>query len=540
MLKQLMDSLVMLGSALAVPVVLICLYDKFIAEPKRPRDEDDEPAPPPVLARAAYNLLLWVLIAVAVTIGVRTVLAWAQVLVVPLAVLAVPLALLAAYDHWVLEPKRPRKRSGEPRRPPWIMRVVYGVMPVAILAVVVWLGVPAVFGWVKDIALPLSYLAVPIGLWCFIDSWFFAPRRQIAAGSVSVADPPLTRAAYFILPVLVVAVIVRMITAETLDFSLVLALLSLGTGAVWAIDHFVFRKNRVAALVPFTPQPPPTSDPKQQAPVVHDPGTVDYARSFFPVALIVLVVRAFIFEPFRIPSDSMMPTLLDGDFIVVNKFAYGLRWPVLNSKIVEFGEVQRGDVVVFRHPPDPKTNFIKRLVGLPGDRVEVRDDHLVINGETIALQDAGRYTDGCYVDVRLSTETIGNHTHEVMSCRSGDGLRSADNPQIAGSDNLPACDREKFRKEAGRKVCIESSPASGKDSGDPPWQLLSGERIDALVVPPGFYVAIGDNRDNSADSRAWGLVPEENLVGKATRIWFNFDLQRSSWVNWDRIGQGIE
>jgi signal peptidase I len=526
MLKQIIEAVVMIGSWLAVPVLLLCLYDKLVAEPKRPRDADGEPAPPPALARTAYALLPWVLIAAAVAIGVRTVFGWAGVLVVPLSYLAVPLAVLAAYDKWVLEPKRPRKRNGEPRSPPWYIGLLRWALVFALIAVVVRIGVPAVVTWLKQVAVPLSYLAVPVGLWCFFDSWFLAPRRRIAAGTVAAPVPTFTRIAYFILPVLVVAVIVRMITAETLDFSLVLFLLSLGTGLVWAIDHFVFRKRREAAAAALKPPL-----------VLPDPGTVDYARSFFPVAFIVLVVRAFIFEPFRIPSDSMMPTLLDGDFIVVNKYAYGLRWPVLNTKMVDLGSVQRGDVVVFRYPPDPKVNFIKRLVGLPGDRVEVHDDHLVINGETIPLQDAGRYTDGCYVDMRLSTETIGARTHQVISCRTDSNLVDNRSGDIPGFDNLPGCDRKKFREDYGRKLCRETSSASGPDSNDFP---APGRPMHWVVVPPGHYVAIGDNRDNSSDSRVWGLVPEQNLVGKATRIWFNFDLQRSSWIDWSRIGKGIE
>ena len=231
--------------------------------------------------------------------------------------------------------------------------------------------------------MPASWLAVPVGLWCAIDSWILAPRRADRRRALpNPPDPPPVRIAYVVLPYLVVAVIVRMITAETLDFSLVLLLLSLGTGVVWLLDHLFFRKPREAAAAAAKPQPV----------ALPEPGTVDYARSFFPVAFIVLIVRAFIFEPFRIPSDSMMPTLLDGDFIVVNKYAYGLRWPVLNEKFVDIGTPQRGDVVVFRHPPNPRVNYIKRLVGLPGDRVEVHDDHLVINGETIELAEQSATT----------------------------------------------------------------------------------------------------------------------------------------------------
>jgi signal peptidase I len=372
----------------------------------------------------------------------------------------------------------------------------------------------------KQLAVPASWLSIPVGLWCAIDSWLLAPRRAIDAGTLAVPDPPLVRIAYAVLPWLVVAVILRLITAETLDFSLVLLLLSIGTGIVWLIDHLFFRKPREAAAAAAKPAPI----------LLPEPGTIDYARSFFPVAFIVLIVRAFIFEPFRIPSDSMMPTLLDGDFIVVNKYAYGLRWPVVNEKFLDIGSPQRGDVVVFRHPPHPKINYIKRLVGLPGDRVEVHDDHLVINGQTIELQPVGDYTDGCYVGLKLMTETLGEHKHQVMSCRSEIGLipgkRFLD-PAEAGS--LPACDRRKTSADVGRWVCRETPPDSGRDRGD--------YQFD--IVPDGYYLMIGDNRDNSDDSRGWGLVPDENLVGKATRIWFNFDLQRGSVVNWSRIGDSI-
>jgi signal peptidase I len=375
----------------------------------------------------------------------------------------------------------------------------------------------------KQVAVPLSWAAIPIGLWCLIDSWLLAPRRAVAAGVPNPPDPVPVKLAYAVLPYLVVAVIVRMITAESLDFSLVLLVLSVVTGVVWLLDTLFFRKARVAAAAEAKPQPV----------ALAEPGTVDYARSFFPVAAIVLLVRAFIFEPFRIPSDSMMPTLLDGDFIVVNKYAYGLRWPVLNEKFLDIGTPQRGDVVVFRFPPNPNMNYIKRLVGLPGDRVEVRDDHLIVNGETIELKSLGQYTDGCYVGVRLSEEKLGEHTHQVMSCRSENGMPpfALDLGRVPGA--TPACNRKRFRESYGNRVCRETPPEAGPDSGD--------KQFSFDVVPEGHYLMIGDNRDNSDDSRGWGLVPEKNLVGKATRIWFNFDLQRDPlhWINWGRIGDGI-
>jgi signal peptidase I len=443
-----------------------------------------------------------------------------QLLIMVLSWLAVPVVVVYAYDKWVLEPKRPRTPEGEPEPGPLYTRIAGNLLPFVLIAAVLAIGVKEVFDWAGEVAVPLSWVSLPLGLWLAIDSWFLAPRRQIAAGSTQVPDPPLLRAAYWVLPVFVVAPIIRMIRAETLDFSLVLLVLSLATGLVWGLDHWVFRPRREAAA--GLAKPPVA---------LGEPGTVDYARSFFPVAFIVLIVRAFIFEPFRIPSDSMMPTLLDGDFIVVNKFAYGLRLPVVNEKFIDTGSPQRGDVVVFRYPPNPSINYIKRLVGLPGDRIEVHDDRLIINGESIPLQDEGRFTDGCYVGLKLSKETIGTHTHEVMSCRSPHGLLGARGFSFSGNpDPLPACDRKKVAEDIGGWVCDESTAAGSRDAHDYVFD----------VIPPGHYVMIGDNRDNSEDSRAWGLVPDKNLVGKATRIWFNFDLQRSKVVNWSRIGQGIE
>jgi signal peptidase I len=446
-----------------------------------------------------------------------------QLLITLLALLALPVLLVAAYDKWILAPKRTRSPEGVVAPGPMYTRVANFLVPFVIFAVILKIGLGLVFGWVGEVAVPLSWLAVPVGIWCAIDSWLLAPRRKIAAGSLDAPDPPVVRALYAVLPIFVIAPVVRMIRAETLDFSLVLMLLSLFTGVIWGIDHFVFRKRREQAAARALPVPL----------VLPEPGTVDYARSFFPVAFIVLIVRAFIFEPFRIPSDSMMPTLLDGDFIVVNKFAYGLRWPVLNEKFLDTSSPQRGDVVVFRYPPNPSINYIKRLVGLPGDRIEVRDDQLVVNGQTIPLENKGRYTDGCYFNMNLSTETLGEHTHQVLSCRSAYGNSSPRDLLASGNaKDLPVCDRTKLRESyGGGYLCDESRSAGLPDSSD---HVFPG------VVPAGHYLMIGDNRDNSEDSRKWQYVPDENLVGKATRIWFNFDLQRSSPVNWSRIGDGIQ
>jgi signal peptidase I len=230
----------------------------------------------------------------------------------------------------------------------------------------------------------------------------------------------------------------------------------------------------------------------------------------------VLVIRAFIFEPFRIPSDSMMPTLLDGDFIIVNKFAYGLRLPVVDKKIVSVGEPQRGDVVVFHWPRDPSINYIKRLAGLPGDHVRIENDQLIVNGDPVPVALDKRFDDGCYHNMRLSTEVLGKHRHHTLSCLT---------PYEIQSEPSASCER---RMNVNYQ-CVEPQELA-RDRNDYP----------EVVVPPGYYYMIGDNRDNSSDGRVWGFVPDSYLVGKATVIWFNWDLHRSGGPKWSRIGHRIE
>lgn len=352
----------------------------------------------------------------------------------------------------------------------------------------------------------LTWALLPVGLIAVVDDWFLRPRRRLLAHPAATTDPLIVKVAYAILPVLVVAGVVRMFQAERLDFSLVLVIVAAASGLVLLIEALGLRKARVATARELGKPPE----------AIVEPGTVDYARSFFPVVLIVLIVRSFLFEPFRIPSDSMMPTLFDGDFILVNKFSYGLRLPVTNTKIVDLGGPQRGDVVVFRYPPDPAINYIKRVVGLPGDKVRIESDHLYVNGEEMSVKELGNYSDGCYQDMHLVEENIGEHTHQSLFCPTSGELVTAP---------LPGCNR---RLDRGY-VC-PTTPETGPDHGD----------IVEIEVPAGRYLMIGDNRDNSADSRWFGFVPEANLIGSAKRIWFNWDLQRDGGPLWSRIGRRID
>ncbi len=353
----------------------------------------------------------------------------------------------------------------------------------------------------------LAWAALPVGAIAVLDDWFLRPQRRLAPGGETRADPPLVRGCYLLLPVLLVAAVLRLLGSERLDFSLVLVVVVAASGAIWLLDHGLFAPLRARAAATAG-----RSAAAQPVPV-----TVDYARSFFPVAVIVLLVRSFLFEPFRIPSDSMMPTLFDGDFIVVNKYAYGLRLPVLGTKLLPIGEPQRGDVVVFHFPPDPAVNYIKRLVGLPGDHVEIVSDQLIVNGRPVPLKFDRRYDDGCYHNLRLSTETLGTHVHQTLSCLT---------PGELVAPPGTTCTRHLERNY----VCSEADLAGIHDHSD----------AQETVVPAGSYLMIGDNRDNSYDGRYWGFVPEDHLVGKASRIWFNWDLHRSGGPNWSRIGRRIE
>ncbi|OAI13712.1 S26 family signal peptidase [Methylomonas koyamae] len=255
------------------------------------------------------------------------------------------------------------------------------------------------------------------------------------------------------------------------DFSFFLVAATFVTGIVWG-GYSLYLKR---AGLPY---------PTEKEPVL-----VEYARSFFPVVLIVLLLRSFLFEPFRIPSGSMMPTLLVGDFILVNKFNYGIRLPVLNTKIVEVGEPKRGDIVVFRYPKQPEVDYIKRVIGLPGDRIAYFDKKLYVNGTPIKQVSLGRY------------QGVGQGANMTGAERLEEDL-------------------------AGVQHSILVAPGASSVE-------------DVFVVPPGHYFMMGDNRDNSNDSRYWGYVPEANLVGRAFFIWMNWDWQNSG-IDFSRLGTVLQ
>jgi signal peptidase I len=273
------------------------------------------------------------------------------------------------------------------------------------------------------------------------------------------------------------------------DFQAIMVLALLLTGVLWAIDAFIWKPRRQRKAENLKQQAQDNVDDEKVSNVLKEPLLVEYARSFFPIILIVLLLRSFLFEPFRIPSGSMIPTLLVGDFILVNKYSYGIRLPLLGSKIVDIGEPKRGDIVVFRFPKDPSIDYIKRIIGLPGDRISYIDKTVYVNGKPAQQETLGVYT-GMGSGLSMS-----GASHRI--------------------EHLDGVDHEILVQTLRRPMDSE------------------------FEVPADHYFVMGDNRDNSNDSRFWGFVPEENLVGKAFMIWMNWDSAKGG-VTWERIGSSIK
>lgn len=262
-----------------------------------------------------------------------------------------------------------------------------------------------------------------------------------------------------------------------MNFALILFCLVIVSGAVWFADLLVFKKRR--------------------APGGKDPWWVEYGASFFPVILIVFLLRSFIVEPFKIPSGSMIPTLQVGDFILVNKYTYGIRLPIIDKKIIGINTPQRGDVMVFRYPEDPSVDFIKRVIGVPGDKVAYQNKRLTINGQPV------------------ETRRIDDYLHPERLYYSQQFV-------------------EKANASEYRVLNDQDAPAFIPDVSRFPYRenCLYNNSGVICTVPEGHYFMMGDNRDNSKDSRFWGFVADESVVGKAFFIWLNFN-------DWERIGSSI-
>lgn len=300
-------------------------------------------------------------------------------------------------------------------------------------------------------------------------------------------------------------------------FSIFLVGITIVTGIVWLADKFYLAPQRQLKLETAKQQSTVTLTDIDQAKIVEPSAMVDTAVQIFPVIAFVLVLRSFLYEPFQIPSGSMMPTLLDGDFILVNKFNYGLRDPVARNKFLEVGLPERGDVVVFKYPVNPQIDYIKRVIGLPGDRVIYRNKSLYIKPacsesdsvcpeyEQVVQDFVTKYPNDDS-DLGRFVSNMPNKTHEIL-------------------------------------INLNTLPRTMH------YFQQAGSQRDEFVVPKGQYFVMGDNRDNSLDGRFWGFVPEQNLVGEAVAVWMSFDFENGedsllpSWVptgvRLERIG-GIE
>ncbi|EKG2481440.1 signal peptidase I [Vibrio vulnificus] len=274
-------------------------------------------------------------------------------------------------------------------------------------------------------------------------------------------------------------------------FSLILVIVTLITGVVWLLEKLVWAKKRQQKVAEIESQTVNGLDAQTLAKAKMQPWWVENSVSIFPVIAFVLVLRSFIYEPFQIPSGSMMPTLLVGDFILVEKYAYGLKDPVWRTQLVETGKPERGDIVVFKYPPSPNIDYIKRVIGLPGDTVRYNRQ------KEICIQPKGESV--CHMAIR-------NNVVESEFIQDGINLTQTDEQLGEVKHQILVNPLRQDRVEA-------YAPRAG---------------VSEWVVPQGQYFVMGDNRDNSADSRYWGFVPEANLVGKAVAIWISFEFDRGS------------
>lgn len=280
-------------------------------------------------------------------------------------------------------------------------------------------------------------------------------------------------------------------------FSLFLVVVTVITGIVYCLDKFVYAPKRQLNLQATQEQCSQPLDDVAIEKITAPNVWVDTSVQIFPVIAFVLILRSFIYEPFQIPSGSMMPTLLDGDFILVNKFNYGLREPVTRKKFFDVGSPEKGDVVVFKYPEQPEIDYIKRVVGTPGDRVIYRNKTLYIQPKCLDTSKPCPKMS----QVPTTFEQLGEFEHMGMPLTRYAAELGGKTHQILVNENTyPQTHR--FFKQPG---------------------LKAGE----WSIPEGKYLMVGDNRDNSLDGRFWGFVPEENLVGEATAIWMSFDFERN-------------
>ena len=302
------------------------------------------------------------------------------------------------------------------------------------------------------------------------------------------------------------------ILANFMSFTAVLLIFVLLTGSIWIYDKLVYAKDRKAIKQANKDKGEVPVDLAARFGQVNH--FVDYMRGFFPIILVVFVLRTFVAEPFQIPSSSMRPGLIPGDFILVNKFSYGVRMPIINNVLIPTGKIERGDVAVFNYPADPKINYIKRIVALPGDVVEYRNKVLKINGVVASDKLTGNTQ---YIEPRYDPET----KETVLERLNPNVLEEKIEQKIFS-----------IYQETGKPTYYLDKTGATPNF---PLRNFCSYEADGFVcnVPEGNYFALGDNRDNSGDSRYWGFVPDKYVVGRAFLIWMNFS-------DFSRVGTKIQ
>lgn len=328
--------------------------------------------------------------------------------------------------------------------------------------------------WLEWLVMLVLVVSVPGAIWDLV-STRSAPQRESVQSWLQLAW----------LGVLI-GVLGLAVVRGWLDFSAALLAATVVTGVVLAAEHLIYRRHAAPPALDAASHPPGASP----AVPTLEPAWLDLGRSFFWVIFVVFFVRSFLVEPFKIPSGSMIPTLKVGDFILVNKYAFGLRMPLTNRVMIDVGRPQRGDLMVFRYPRDPSTNFIKRVVGLPGDTITYTRKQLAINGQELPMSPAPPATAAQRMEFPNSEwerEQLGEHLHTIQI-----------NP------NRPSLELGQVTDFPDRDACRYNSDGV------------------TCTVPPGSYFMMGDNRDSSFDSRYWGFVPDRNIVGKAFLVWWNF------------------
>lgn len=380
-----------------------------------------------------------------------------------------------------------------------------------------------------NLTILLNILTVIAGLIGFLDIMLWEPERRREVLKVSKSgnhkeeqiamiakEPAYVELAKFFFPLLLIFVLFRSFS-DSVNYGLVLIIAAVVSGIIWLVDKILWEQKRKAALKRL-------KDSHQDLPqiaydaVSKDPIIVEYAKAFFPIIVVIVVLRSFLFEPFKIPSGSMKPTLEIGDFVLVNKFSYGIRLPVTHQKILSIGEPKRGEVFVFKFPGNPwedkdkvePVDYIKRVIGLPGDTIVYLNRELYIKPACNGAENCPKLqkvpvrlmAKGGYFDTKdkrnldLYEETINGITHKML--------------------HDPAMSRFNIEDQFWRQ-CMHAQ--------------------DEWVVPEGHYFAMGDNREHSADSRFWCFVPEENLVGRASAIWMNWNSNNKFFIDFSRVGE---